>query len=74
MAYLMTYGTAAEITVVRRHLGAEDIREALENAPPGIMDERLLERTGRALPGAPDAAPDVREMIVADSFIAATGS
>jgi hypothetical protein len=40
MAYLLTYGTAAEITVVRRHLGAEDIREALENTPPGIMDER----------------------------------
>jgi hypothetical protein len=40
LAYLMTYGTADEIAVVRRHLGPDDFREALEQAPPGIMDER----------------------------------
>jgi hypothetical protein len=26
--------------VVRRHVGLDDFREALEHAPPGIMDER----------------------------------
>ncbi|MFN0315340.1 MAG: hypothetical protein ACKVQA_09915 [Burkholderiales bacterium] len=40
MAYLMTYGTAAEIEVVRRHVGAEDFCDVLESAPPGIFDER----------------------------------
>jgi hypothetical protein len=40
LAYLMTYGTADEIAVVRRHVDEEDFREALENAPPGIIDER----------------------------------
>jgi hypothetical protein len=40
MAYLMTFGTAAEIEVARRHVGLEDFCDALENAPPGIFDER----------------------------------
>jgi hypothetical protein len=40
LAYLMTYGTAEEIAVVRRYLTLSDFREALDHAPAGIMDER----------------------------------
>jgi hypothetical protein len=40
LAYLMTYGTIEEIAVVRRYVDLDDFREALEHAPPGIMDER----------------------------------
>jgi hypothetical protein len=40
LVYLMTYGTADEIEVVRRYLDLDDFRAALEQAPPGIMDER----------------------------------
>ena len=40
LAYLMTFGTVDEIAVVRRHVSLDDFREALEQAPPGIMDER----------------------------------
>ena len=40
LAYLMTYGTLEEIAVVRRYLDPDDFREALEHAPPGIIDER----------------------------------
>jgi len=40
LAYLMTYGTIEDIAVVRHYLGLEDFREALEHAPPGIIDER----------------------------------
>ena len=40
MAYLMTYGTVEDIAVMRRYVGAEDFLEAIENAPPGIMDAR----------------------------------
>jgi hypothetical protein len=40
LTYLMTYGTAEEIEVVRRYLDIDDFRVALEQAPPGIMDER----------------------------------
>jgi hypothetical protein len=40
LAHLMTYGTIEEIQVVERYLDLADFREALEQAPPGIMDER----------------------------------
>jgi hypothetical protein len=40
LAYVMTYGTAGDITVVRRYLDLDDFREALEHAPPGIIDPR----------------------------------
>jgi hypothetical protein len=40
LAYLMTYGTLEDIALVRRHLDLDDFREALEHAPPGIIDER----------------------------------
>ena len=36
----MTYGTLEDIAVLRRYVQMEDFREALEHAPPGIMDER----------------------------------
>jgi len=40
MAYLLTYGTPEEIAAVGRHLAPEDWRDAIEQAPPGILDER----------------------------------
>lgn len=40
LAYLMTYGGANDLAVVRRYLDLADFREALEQAPPGIIDER----------------------------------
>ena len=40
LAYLMTYGTAEEVTTVMMYVSLEDFREALEHAPPGIFDER----------------------------------
>jgi hypothetical protein len=40
LTYVMTYATAEEIALVRRYIELDDFREALENAPPGIMDER----------------------------------
>ena len=40
LAYLMTYGTIEEIEVVRRYLDMDDFREALDHAPPGIIDPR----------------------------------
>ena len=40
VAYAMTHGTHREMNVVRRYLSDDELREALENAPPGIFDER----------------------------------
>ena len=40
LTYAMTYATIEELAVIRRYLEPDDFREALEHAPPGIMDER----------------------------------
>lgn len=40
LIYVMTYGTLEELAVIRRYATMADFREALEHAPPGIMDER----------------------------------
>lgn len=40
LAYLMTYGTLEEVLVIMRYLDYDDFKEALEQAPPGIFDER----------------------------------
>ena len=36
----MTYGTSEDIAVVWRYVQPEDFREALDHAPPGVIDER----------------------------------
>jgi hypothetical protein len=40
LTYVMTYATIEELSMVRRYVDLDDFREALEHAPPGIMDER----------------------------------
>jgi hypothetical protein len=40
LVYVMTYGTLQDVAVIRRYVQLDDFREALEHAPPGIMDER----------------------------------
>jgi hypothetical protein len=40
LTYVMTYATVEELAVVRRYVDLDEFREALEHAPPGIMDER----------------------------------
>jgi hypothetical protein len=40
LAYVMTYGTAADIATVRQYVGMDGFTAALEAAPPGIIDAR----------------------------------
>jgi hypothetical protein len=40
MAYAFARATHDEMRVIRRYLDDSDFREALENAPPGIIDAR----------------------------------
>lgn len=40
LAYAFRYGTHEDMQALRRHLGDEDLRDALEHAPPGIIDGR----------------------------------
>jgi hypothetical protein len=40
MAYAMATATHADMKVLRRHVSDEDFCEALDHAPPGIIDPR----------------------------------
>jgi len=40
LAYTFRHATHADMTVLRRHLSDDDLRKALEAAPPGIIDGR----------------------------------
>jgi hypothetical protein len=40
MAYAMRHATHEDMRVIRRYVSDEDFREALDHAPPGIIDGR----------------------------------
>ncbi len=40
MAYVLTYGTYEDVTVLRKYLSDEEFVEAIDHAPPGIYDPR----------------------------------
>jgi hypothetical protein len=40
MAYAMTYASHESMQVIRQHVSDDEIREALDGAPPGIIDPR----------------------------------
>lgn len=40
LAYAFRYAVPEDMATLRRHLSDDDLREALENAPPGIIDGR----------------------------------
>jgi hypothetical protein len=40
LAHLMTYGTVEDLAAVRPVVGKPELLEALEQAPPGILDPR----------------------------------
>jgi hypothetical protein len=58
VAHVLTYGTHEDVKTLRRYLDLDDIRDALDHAPPGVFDGPLmvlLERHGRAVSHAPAA-------------------
>ena len=40
MAYAMTYAAPEDMRAIRKHVSDDDFREALDRAPPGIIDPR----------------------------------
>lgn len=40
LAYLMAYGSAEDVATIRRYVDDDGLREALDNAPPGVIDPR----------------------------------
>lgn len=40
IAYVLTYGTAEDVSELRRQIDDRDLRDAIDNAPPGVFDPR----------------------------------
>jgi hypothetical protein len=40
LAYVMTYGTFKDVEVLRKYWSDDDLRAAVDAAPPGIFDSR----------------------------------
>lgn len=40
MAYAMRHSTDEDMALLLSHIGLEGLREAIDNAPPGIIDPR----------------------------------
>ena len=40
MAYAMTYALPEDMRIIRKYVSDDDFREALDRAPPGIIDPR----------------------------------
>lgn len=40
VAYVLTYGTHEDVSILRKYLADEDFRKAIITAPPGIFDPR----------------------------------
>lgn len=40
IAYAMTYASHEDMATIRKYVTDEELREALRNAPPGIIDPR----------------------------------
>jgi hypothetical protein len=40
IAHVLTYGTHEDVSVMRRYVSDDELRYAVEHAPPGIFDPR----------------------------------
>lgn len=40
VAYVLTYGTYEDVSILRKYVSDEEFVEALDHAPPGIIDAR----------------------------------
>ncbi|SCM71234.1 conserved hypothetical protein [uncultured Pleomorphomonas sp.] len=40
VAHVLTYGTPEDVAALRRYLTLDEIRQALDQAPPGVFDGR----------------------------------
>jgi hypothetical protein len=62
-AYTLTFGTLTDIRALRAHLSDDDLRKALDCAPPGVFDPRSWAYWHIKLNGKPAPALPVRRRL-----------
>ena len=40
IAHVLTYGTPEDVKILRQYVTLDDLREAIDTAPPGVFDPR----------------------------------
>jgi len=58
----MTYGTYRDVAVIQKYLSDDGLREALDQAPPGVFDNRSWAYWNLKLGRYPPPPPPVREI------------
>jgi len=62
MAYAMANATHGDMAIIRRHVSDQDFREALDHAPPGIIDPRSWAYWNAKLGRYPPPPPPKRQL------------
>jgi hypothetical protein len=62
LAYAMTYGDHADMTLIREHISDLDLLHAVTHAPPGVFDDRSWAYWNLVL--GRDPAPPLPERVV----------
>jgi hypothetical protein len=62
MAYAMASATHEDMQALRRHVSDEDFREALDKAPPGIIDPRSWAYWNSRMDRYPPPPPPTRRL------------
>ena len=72
MAYALTYAVHEDMRIIRRYLSDDDLREALDCAPPGIIDPRSWAYWNSKMGRYPAPPMPVRRFGSADDYPAAS--
>jgi hypothetical protein len=74
MAYAMTYARHEDMRVIRQYVSDDDFREALDRAPPGIIDPRSWAYWNSKMGRYPAPPLPKRRFGESDSAVALTDS
>jgi len=72
MAYAMTYAVHEDMRVIRQFVSDDDLRDALDHAPPGIIDPRSWAYWNSKMGRYPTPPMPVRRFGNADDYPAAS--
>jgi hypothetical protein len=74
MAYAMTYAVPEDMRAIRKHVSDDEFREALDHAPPGIIDPRSWAYWNSKMGRYPAPPRPVRRFGSTSSVVAAAGT